>query len=585
MANGSFAAIILLLPRSWTPMLSNPNSAPSKPRSPIQLLIEPEPWLRIFFRNLGDLFRPEPPKPWVTSKPGDYWPDALVHRPAPWAAVAQSLSLHILTAAAVYGLTLLWLNQPHVIPEELTNSKPLEHYELSEYLPPISKEKKPEPPKRRVAQKPDPEYAPQEIVSVQIDHNSTKQTIINPLIPKVLNQDIPLPNVVAWTPVPSVAPMAPNRPLRQLPLATPPVVPPIEQPAQRKLNALEFPLQPQAVPPAEPPANRNLAAVTLPEEPQSAVPPSPSPAQRRLGDINFAANAPSVEEPRLTVPEQQAANGQQPGQPAQSAVPPAEPITSGTGSSQAQAMGQLLVLNARPVAPNGPMTIPEGNRRGEFAAGPTGHAGASGRPEITAGSNNSPGGGKDGNNALPGNVYVGEPPTKATGNVVVSAPNLPSAPSAKADIRSPIPGRETPGSEKIESEVFGDRKYYSMALNMPNLTSSGTSWIIRFAEMNPQPGSAGELVSAPVALSKVDPAYPPTLMRDRVEGTVILYAVIHSDGRVSDIRVLQGVDNTLDENARDALQKWHFRPGTKNGAPVDLEAVIKIPFRVPRRPY
>ena len=160
---------------------------------------------------------------------------------------------------------------------------------------------------------------------------------------------------------------------------------------------------------------------------------------------------------------------------------------------------------------------------------------------------------------------------------------MPTAPSAKADIHNPVPARDVPGSGKIESEVFGDRKYYSMALNMPNLTSSGTSWIIRFAEMNPQPGSAGGLVSAPVALSKVDPAYPPTLMRDRVEGTVILYAVIRSDGSVSEVRVLQGVDDILDENARDALRKWHFRPGTKNGAPVDLEAVFKIPFRAPRK--
>ena len=109
--------------------------------------------------------------------------------------------------------------------------------------------------------------------------------------------------------------------------------------------------------------------------------------------------------------------------------------------------------------------------------------------------------------------------------------------------------------------------------------------IIRFAEMNPAPGSVGDGVSAPVALSKVDPAYPASMMHDRIEGVVILYAVIHSDGSVGEVRVLQGVDDTLDENARNALQKWHFRPGTKNGAPVDLEAVIRIPFRAPRSAF
>jgi TonB family protein len=561
-------------------------AATSKPRPSIQFLIEPEPWLRIFLRNLADLLRPEPPSVWVTAKPAAYWPDALVHRPAPWAAVAESLGLHILIAAAVYGLTLLWLNQPRALQPELTNAKPLEHYELSEYLPPISRQK-PAPPKRRHSQKANPEYAPQEIVSVDVHHKSTEQTIISPLSPRILNQDIPLPNIVAWTPIPSVAPVAPNHPLRQLPVAAPPVVPPVEPMVQRKLNALEFPIPAQAVAPAEAPVNRNLAAVDLPAQPPPAVPPSPSATPRRLGDINFAVNTPSVAEPRLAVPEQQAASGRESGQAGQSqgAIPPAEPITSGTGKSQSQAVGQLLVLNAQPVAPNGPMTIPEGNRRGEFAASPTGHLGASGRPEIAAGDNlDSVGGGKDGNSSLPGNIFIAEPPRKVTGNLVVSAP-LPSAPAAKADIHNPVPSREVRGPEKIETEVFGGRKYYSMALNMPNLTSSGTSWIVRFAEMNPQPGSAGELVSAPVALSKVDPAYPATLMRDRVEGTVILYAVIRSDGSVAEVRVLQGVEDTLDENARDALRKWHFRPGTKNGAPVDLEAVFKIPFRAPRKVF
>lgn len=554
--------------------------------SSLQFLIQPEPWLRIFLRNIGDLFRPAPPQVWLSSAPGEYWPDALVRRPPTWGGFAGSLTAHTLVVAGVYALTLWWLHQPHIVQEDLTQSKPLEHYELSEYLPPIAKaEEKPQPPRRRLARKADPEYAPQEIVSVQVDHNSIRQTIVNPIRPKILKQDIPLPNIVAWTPIPSEAPVAPNHLLRQLPVTAPPVVPPIEQPVQRNLNALQFPVPPQVVPPAEAPVQRNLASVKLPDQPQAAVPPSQTVTQRPLGDINLAVNTPTVEAPKLPVPEQQAAAGQQSGQAqAVAAVPPSEPVTSGTGKSQAQQVGQLLVLNVSPVAPNGPMTVPEGNRRGEFAAGPNGHPGATAQPEIAAGSNAS-GGSKEGLNSLPGNVFIAAPPKKVTGDVVISAPSLPSAPSARMR-DTPSPMRDTPPAGKIESEVFGDRRSYSMALNMPNLTSAtGSSWIIRFAEMNPAPGSIGDGVSAPVALSKVDPAYPAALMHDRIEGVVILYAVIHSDGSVGEVKVLQGVDDTLDENARNALQKWHFRPGTKNGAPVDLEAVIRIPFRAPRSAF
>jgi TonB family protein len=567
-------------------MQSEPNAIEKRPGpgsySP-KFLIQPEPWLRVFFRNVADLFRPAPPPLWLSSVPGDYWRDALVRRPAPWGRLAGSLGLHILVGAGVYGLNLWWLNQPHIVPDDLTQSRSLDHYEVSEYLPQVTKaEKKPEPPKRRVAQKADPEYAPQEIISVNVNHNSIRQTIVNPINPRMLKLDTPLPNIVAWTAVPSPAPVAPNHALRQIPVTAPPVVPPMEQPVQRNLNALQFPIPPQVVPPAEAPAQRNMAAVNLPNQPEAAVPPTPATAQRPMGDINLAFNTPTVEAPKLPVPEQQAGNGQQSGQAqGQGAVPPAPPVTGGTGKSQAEAMGQLLVLNANPVAPSGPMSVPEGNRSGEFAAGPSGRVGATAKPEIAAGGN-SAGGSKDGVNSLPGNVYIAAPPKKVIGDVVVSAPSVPSAPSPRRAIAD-TPLRDTPPANKIESEVFGDRKSYSMALNMPNLTSAtGTSWIIRFAEMNPAPGSTGDGVSAPVALSKVDPAYPASMIHDRIEGVVILYAVIHSDGSVGEVRVLQGVDDTLDENARDALQKWHFRPGTKNGAPVDLEAVIRIPFRAPR---
>jgi protein TonB len=132
-----------------------------------------------------------------------------------------------------------------------------------------------------------------------------------------------------------------------------------------------------------------------------------------------------------------------------------------------------------------------------------------------------------------------------------------------------------------EREVFGDRKFYSMTLNMPNLNSAGGSWVIRFAELkdNAEPGD----LIAPEALRKVDPAYPLELMRTQIEGRVTLYAIIHSDGKVGDVRVLNSVDDRLDEYARAALSRWCFRPATKAGAAVALEAVVTIPFRARSR--
>jgi TonB family protein len=121
-----------------------------------------------------------------------------------------------------------------------------------------------------------------------------------------------------------------------------------------------------------------------------------------------------------------------------------------------------------------------------------------------------------------------------------------------------------------------------MSLNMPNLNSAGGSWVVHFAELKENSGEKGELI-APVATQKVDPAYPAELMRENVEGTVTLYAIIHSDGSVGDVRVLHGVDDRLDTYARTALSQWRFQPATRNGTAVAIEAVVMIPFRAIRR--
>jgi TonB family protein len=48
---------------------------------------------------------------------------------------------------------------------------------------------------------------------------------------------------------------------------------------------------------------------------------------------------------------------------------------------------------------------------------------------------------------------------------------------------------------------------------------------------------------------------------------------------VEGVRVLSSADDRLDQYARAAVARWRFRPATKNGNPIDLQAVIMIPFR------
>jgi TonB family protein len=494
--------------------------------------------------------------------------------------MGQSLACHVLVVVSVYVLTLAWLNQPRVIVEEPLKNATL-HYELTEYLPEVApRHKMPHTPTRRQAQTADPEYSPQQIISINPDHISTKQTIVQ-ANPNILRQDVRLPNLVVVTAFPG-APMAMNHPLQVLPVNMPQVAPPAQQTAERDFAARAVPISgPIVVAPAQDTAARPPDTLQIPVQspPEVAGPPAEVAPQHGLAQA-LPLNAPEVVPPaqataqrdfsRLGLPTQQA-----------DAAQPAPSITSGTGRARAQEVGQLLALNAHPIAPAGPVVVPEGNRSGEFAAGPGGHAGATARPEIRQGDSNSAAH-APGEGAGLANIYVSPPPTKTVAGTVAARSALPSTPIARAATVDRT-DKQRP-ADNIDERIFGARKHYSMRLNMPNLNSSMGSWSIRFAELNSTPQSQID-ISAPEALRKVDPAYPQDLVQGRVEGVVVLYAIIHSDGSVGEVRILEGFESRLDENARTALQQWRFRPGTKDGMPVDIEAVVRVPFRVPRNSF
>jgi TonB family protein len=133
-------------------------------------------------------------------------------------------------------------------------------------------------------------------------------------------------------------------------------------------------------------------------------------------------------------------------------------------------------------------------------------------------------------------------------------------------------------------KVLGAKRVYTLHVNMPNLTSASGSWVLNFAELS-EAVTAGYLnpgtseLAGPVPLRKVDPKYPPEFRASHVDGEVVLYAIIRKDGSVDSIQLVHSVDPHLDANAMEALAQWKFRPAEKNGEPVDLEAVVHIPFR------
>jgi protein TonB len=75
----------------------------------------------------------------------------------------------------------------------------------------------------------------------------------------------------------------------------------------------------------------------------------------------------------------------------------------------------------------------------------------------------------------------------------------------------------------------------------------------------------------------VAPQYPPEAGRARIEGTVVLMAVIGKDGSVQDVRVESGLP-ILAQAAIDAVRQWRYKPYMIDGEPVEVDSRITINF-------
>jgi len=87
-------------------------------------------------------------------------------------------------------------------------------------------------------------------------------------------------------------------------------------------------------------------------------------------------------------------------------------------------------------------------------------------------------------------------------------------------------------------------------------------------------------VSSPTVLAKVDPEYSEEARKAKFSGTVMLSVIVDAEGRARDVRVVRALGMGLDEKAIEAVQKWRFRPGMKDGKPVNVRAQIEVNFRL-----
>jgi TonB family protein len=81
-------------------------------------------------------------------------------------------------------------------------------------------------------------------------------------------------------------------------------------------------------------------------------------------------------------------------------------------------------------------------------------------------------------------------------------------------------------------------------------------------------------------LWKPKPVYTEAAREKKLEGDVTLEVMFRASGDVQVLRVVRGLGAGLDESARAAAQQIRFRPGKKDGVPVDRTGVVLIKFEL-----
>ena len=80
-------------------------------------------------------------------------------------------------------------------------------------------------------------------------------------------------------------------------------------------------------------------------------------------------------------------------------------------------------------------------------------------------------------------------------------------------------------------------------------------------------------------LNKVVPVYPPAAKKAKIQGRVVLSAIIGKDGNVENLRVLSGPDE-LQQSSLDAVRQWTYKPYLLNGDAVEVETTINVIYNL-----
>jgi len=403
-----------------------------------------------------------------------------------------------------------------------------------------------------------PRKSPTAIIATAPKPKSVKQFIWQP-VPKVeIHQDLPAPNLIARAAMAIPAPPPPPEPRPKVDKPdTPGVKAPQPNISPPTLNGDPNKAQQIDTQPVEIPKPRKTFVPPPPvERPVRVVIPVQT-ADVPLPDANITGAAVA----RAALPDGIGAPSFSKGAPPPSNGPPGPANVAGNGKVDIAVVG---------LHPNDKGQVPAGSRPGQFAQAPevgeiaTGEVkGGFGVPNLTI---------HDDRKA------VAPPHVDGPRKIVLYSDRLRSLPVSTLSVPLHPASRSIPAS--IEGRFRG-RNVYTMVIPIENLDEYSSDWIIWFAGRDSKPGaSEGLNMRAPIPLRKFE-SVEPVPPGARTEVRVQLAGVITKDGKLEVRALLRNLAPAQESAVLRDVQSWEFKPATEDGAPVDTDVVIEIPFSLP----
>ena len=195
--------------------------------------------------------------------------------------------------------------------------------------------------------------------------------------------------------------------------------------------------------------------------------------------------------------------------------------------------------------------------------------------DLDSGDSSSAGAGSHSRKA---NKATTPPPAKTIARPAIKASTNQASPPAVVN-RTALPPLEIevvagdshkivrPGSDAVKVELPADTAA-SSSTEVPAFASTNA------AERVHMSADTTHIVQRPV-----QPSYPMLARQMKVQGAVVLQALIGADGVIQDLHVLSG-PTILASAAQEAVRQWRFKPYLQNGAPVETQANITVNFTI-----